>query len=139
MWTTRSRAWERELVAECGAFFAGRYAQYLESKGRSVPQWVWLNVLAHGGPDDVDALVRGDFVWLGCSDATVWHDALSFLAQELLDQSVRQNLSLAELQRLTLVPVELELAGLRAPSMDPNAFVGRVRSAIARHPSSRHG
>ena len=29
MWTTGSRAWERELVAECEAFVSGHYAQYL--------------------------------------------------------------------------------------------------------------
>ena len=139
MWTTRSRVWERELVAECEAFFSGCYPRYLSTKGRSVPHWAWLNVLAHGDADDIDALATGESDWPPCSATTVWRQALSFLAQELISQSVRQNLSLAELQRLTLVPLELELDGRWASVANPRTFVGRVRSAIARHPSSRYG
>jgi hypothetical protein len=139
MWTTGSRAWERELVAECEAFVSGHYAQYLGREGRSVAPWAWVNVLAHGGPDEIDALIRGEPGWRAGSDTTVWHEALAFLAQELVGQSIRQNLSLAELQRLTLVPLALELARRPIPSLDPTAFVARVRSAIARHPSSRYG
>ena len=139
MWTTRSRAWERELVAECEAFLSGRYAPCLASRGGSVPPWAWLNLLAHGEPDDIKALANGDPHWRGCSGASVWHDALSFLAQEMVAQAIRQNLLLAELQRLSLIPLELELAGSREPSTSPTTFVGRVRHAIARHPSSRSG
>jgi hypothetical protein len=53
MWTTGSRAWERELVAECEAFFSGQYAQYLDNENRPIPVWAWLNVLAHGSEDDI--------------------------------------------------------------------------------------
>jgi hypothetical protein len=98
---------------------------------------VWLNVLAHGSQDDIGALAIGEPAWRISSHTSVWHEALSFLAHDLLSQATRQGRALAELQRSTLVPLELDFAGRRRPSMGPTAFVGHVRSAIAQHPSSR--
>ena len=111
--------------------------QYLDGKNLRVPDWAWLNVLAHGSQDDIGALAVGEPAWRISSDTSVWHDALSFLAQELVSQATRRGRAVTELQRSALVPLELELAGRRGPSMGPTAFVGHVRSAIAQHPSSR--
>ena len=137
MWTSGRGAEERALVGECEAFLSGHYAQYLDGENLGVPDWAWLNVLAHGTPDDIRALASGEPAWAISSDTSVWHDALSFLAQELTDQATRQGRALAGLQRSTLVPLELELAGRRGRSMGPTAFVGLVRSTMAQHPSSR--
>jgi hypothetical protein len=61
------------------------------------------------------------------------------MAQELVNQATRQGRPLAELQRSTLVPLELELAGPRAPtSMKPAALVTSVLRALTDHPTSRH-
>jgi len=137
MWSVGRQAEERVLVAECEAFLSGHYAQFLDGSNLRVPDWAWLNVLAHGSQDDIRALAIGEPAWRISSETSVWHEALSFLAQELISQATRQGRALAVLQRSTLVPLELELAGRRGPSMGPTAFVGHVRSAIALHPSSR--
>ena len=137
MWSRGRRPEESALIAECEAFFSGRYAQYVDSKNLRVPDWAWLNVLAHGSQDDIGALAIGEPAWRVSSHTSVWQKALSFLAQELTSQATRQGCALAELQRSTLVPLELEFARQRGPSMGPTAFVGHVRSAIAQHPSSR--
>jgi hypothetical protein len=140
MWTTRSRAWERALVAECEAFFSGRSAQYLDNQNRPIPAWAWLNLLVHGSEGDIAVLAAGETEPIRPTSATsVWRQALAFLAQELLNQATRQGRPLAELQRSTLVPIDLELAGPRAPtSMKPAALVTSVLRALTDHPTSRH-
>lgn len=59
MWS-RGRRTESVLVVECEAFLAGRYAQYLDTKNLRVPDWAWLNVLAHGSQDDIATLASGN-------------------------------------------------------------------------------
>jgi len=139
MWTTRNRAWEGEFVAECEAFLSGHYAQCLAEENRPVPVWAWLNVLAHGSDDDITALTTGEPPSQRSQSASVWQQALAFLAQELTSQATRRNCSLAELQRSTLVPLELELAGRQTSGAgEPAQLVARVLSALARQPTSRH-
>jgi len=138
MLSTRSRIWERELVVDCEAFFSGHYAQYLANENRPVPVWARLNVLAHSSEDEITALAvgepRGTFP---CS--LVWEQALAFLAQEVMSETTRRGCPLADLQRSTLVPLELEFARLRAQSfVEPAKFVASVLSALAQHPTSRH-
>ncbi len=141
MWTTQNRTWERGLVAECEAFLTGHFALYLGQQSRLVPPWAWLNTLAHGSEDDITALATGNPQPPGpTSPATaLWHEALAFLAHELMGQVTRRGLPLAELQRSTLVPLELELAGRRVPvSTKPGELVARVLRALAEHPTIRH-
>jgi hypothetical protein len=140
MWTTRSRTWERVLVAECEAFLSGHSAQYFDQHNRPVPAWAWLNLLAHGTDDEIAALASGGpQPALPASETTaVWFQAVSLLGQELMIQATRRGRSLAELQRWTLVPLELELAGPRAPSsVKPAALVTSVLSALVEHPTIR--
>ena len=121
MWRTRNRAWEEEFVAECEVFLSGHYAQWLAEENRTVPVWAWLNVLAHGSDDDITALATGEPPSRRSQSACVWQQALAFLAQELTSQATRRGYSLADIQRSTLVPLELELAGRRplAPASLP--------------------
>jgi len=136
MWTTRSRTWERELVAECEEFLFGRYAQYLRDESRPVPTWAWLNVLAHGNEEDIAALAASEPPRRSSPD-TVWQEALAFLAQELMNEATRRGLPLASLQRSTLVPLELELAGRWGPvCVQPVEFVSSVLTALTRHHTS---
>ena len=134
MWSTRCRPWEHELVTECEAYLSGRYAEYLGEAKRPVPVWAWLNVLAHGSEEDVAALAAGE----PHPSISLWHQALAFLAQELMNQAARRGRRLADLQRSTLVPLELELAGKGAQSpVELARFVSRVLSALAQRPTSR--
>jgi len=138
MWTTRNRAWEQEFVAECGAFLSGHSAQWLADANRPVPVWAWVNALAHGSDDDITALAAGEPP-SAHDPSAVWEQALAFLAQELTSQATRRGCSLADLQRSTLVPLELELAGRQASGAGaPAQLVASVLSALARHPTSRH-
>lgn len=104
------------------------------------PAWAWLNLLAHGSEEDIAAVAAGESEPPRSTSATsVWRQALAFMAQELVNQATRQGRPLAELQRSTLVPLELELAGPRAPtSMKPAALVTSVLRALTDHPTSRH-
>lgn len=136
MWTTHSRAWEHELVVECEAYLSGRYARYLEETSRPVPGWAWLNLLARGSEADIAALASGE----ACDPGpTVWQQALSFLALELLSRAAQQGRTLEELQRSTLVPLEFRLAKRGTPPyLTPATFVSIVLAALSRHPSNRH-
>ncbi len=136
MWTCGRRAEERALVVECEAFFSGHYAQYLDGKNFRVPAWARLNVLAHGSPDDIATLATGDSPH-SSSGSSIWHQALAFLAQELMSRTSQEG-SLAELQRSTPVPLELNLVGQRAPPVPPATFVSTVLGVLDPHPANSH-
>jgi len=130
----RGWVWERELVDECEAFVSGRYLQYLNGDRRSVPEWAWLNVLAHGGEGDIRALAVGRPPRSSLHDAT-WRCALVFLAREVLSEVTRRGGTLLDLQRSILVPLELEFATADIWSLRPAHVVGAVLTALAEHPS----
>ena len=132
MWTCGRRAEEQALVVECEAFLCGSYAQYLEGKNLRVPDWAWLNVLAHGSQDDIASLATGDSP-PSSSVSSIWHQALAFLAQELMSRTSQEG-RLAEIQRSTLVTLELNLVGQRAPLVRPAEFVLNVLSVLDAHP-----
>jgi len=118
---------------------SGHSAQWMADANRPVPVWAWVNALAHGSDDDITALASGDPPSAHDQSASVWQQALAFLAQELTSQATRPGCSLADIQRSTLVPLELELAGRQASGAgEPAQLVARVLSALARHPTSRH-
>jgi hypothetical protein len=71
------------------------------------------------------------------SGDSIWHQALAVLAQELMSRTSQEG-SLAELQRSTLIPLELNLVGQRAPSVRPATFVSTVLGVIDPHPASHH-
>jgi len=122
------------LVAECEAFLSGHFAQHLDEDRHSLPDWVWLNVLAHGGEDEIAALAAGKPRRRNSREHSVWQQALAFLAQEVMNQATKRGCTLADLQRSTLVPLEFELAGRNPRSyMEPAQFVGTVLSALAQH------
>jgi hypothetical protein len=119
---------ERELADECEVFLSGHYPQYLNESGRSVPEWAWVNILAHGSEEDIRAFATGA---PRVCDAT-WHHALAFLAQEVVSEAARRGADIADLQRTTLVPLELELAASSSQSeMRRARVVGSVLSALA--------
>jgi hypothetical protein len=115
VWHRRSRT-ERapdscDVWSEAEAFLRGTYAEHLESRGRRVPSWVWLNRVAHGTETDLSALVRGDHSWDGSTSGnTGWYRMVSFLAADLLALARATDQTVSALQREVLVPLELELA-----------------------------
>jgi hypothetical protein len=140
MWTTRCRAWERALVAECEAFLTGHYVERCLAEDRLVPSWAWLNLLAHGTESEIGACAAGDEVDPAVRGRSEWQMAIAFLAQELLAESARRGAAVADLQRRALVPLELDLVGSRTRSvMAPPAFVSEVRRVLMQGSSRRRG
>jgi hypothetical protein len=83
----------------------------MESHGRRVPSWAWLNRVAHGTEADLSALIGGEHPWDGSTNGnTGWHRMVSFLAADLLALARATDQTLSALQREVLVPLELELA-----------------------------
>ena len=119
----------RELVADCDAFVAGRYAEYLLARKRPVPVWAWVNLFAHGSESDLrEAMLLGAArVPIG---AQQWWSARAYLAGELLDQ-VAARRPLRTLQRVVLAPLELELAaGREVQAWRPAQLVHAVLAGL---------
>lgn len=98
------------FVAECGAFLTGGLAAATLTRGRTPRHWEWLNLLAHGTEAQVHELAQGAGQRARTLYEAKWLAALSFLASELLDVAASGAMSLRDLQRTVLVPLELELA-----------------------------
>ena len=133
---TTDAIFDSDVVADCEAFLLGRYAELLEARSEPVPVWAWTNVLAHGTGEDVERAAAGGRV--GWSSTRRWRVARTSAAGELLDR-VGSGMSLADMQREVLVPLELELVGCPADSAcTPDRWLEAVRSALHSYrPSSR--
>lgn len=102
-----------QLVAECEAYLNGTFAELLQEKGRPVPVWAWVNLLAHGD----QAALRDVASRLTMADppgrAPDWWRARSFLAGEIVALVDDDQHQLAGLQRVVLIPLEVDLASQR--------------------------
>ena len=88
----------------------GTYAQYLESRGRTVPSCAWINALAHRSKGELSALTgAGDPSGRRGSGGREWCGAVSFLVADLLTLASVGKRSVTALQREVLVPLELDL------------------------------
>ena len=128
-----------ELTLECEALLAGRYSDYLCSHGRPAPAWSWVNALAHRSASELTSLTcgsgrRGVDV---TPDAQQWRQALAFLAEDVLHQVERGDVTLVQLQRSRLVPLELELCRNPDRCADPGQLAGLVMAVVRRGPSRR--
>lgn len=116
MWWRRTRgdcteaAAAGELVEECEAFLAGTYGAYLQSRGRPVPAWAWINRLAHAKRDDLEALAAERA--RGSNPQAL----LSCIAGRLLSVVDHRDVSLETLQCRKLIPLELFLAATAGPA-----------------------
>ncbi len=128
------------LLAECDAILAGAAAEFLVAAGRWAPPWAWLNSLAHASREELEAAVAmeparrpGEAL-----DTGEWRAAQTFLAGEILSYIDDAGTDLAELQRTTLVPLELELIrSPSSPSLRPGQLAFSVMSAVHRNASRR--
>jgi hypothetical protein len=127
----------RELVKECDVYLSGRYAEYLDTRSRPVPDWAWLSVLAHARPEQLRALVEENARFGGApTRTTVWWQAVRFLAGEILSQQ-HDDQGLDELRRLVLVPLELKWLTTGRPPQRPCQLVTTVLDALEQYRISR--
>jgi hypothetical protein len=110
----------------------------LESHGRKVPSWVWLNSVAHGTEADLSALVRGEHPWDGSTSGnTGWYRMVSFLAADLVALARTTDQTVSALQREVLVPLELELANEdNRRRLGAAQLVSVALAALHGHPST---
>ncbi len=131
MWRRDGSVDGHGVADECDAFLAGRYLEMLERNDALIPQWAWMNVLAHGTVTDLIAMSATDGSPRDRLTQT-WADARSYLAAEVLDACHRFG-SLLTVQRCALVPLELELASpLTPPVRRPADWVGMVMTALSK-------
>jgi hypothetical protein len=117
--------------SEPEALLVGTYVEFLERKGRPVPRWAWINLLAHG---DEEALRRAagarhrPFL-----DVNVWRHARGYLAGEVLEAAHRAG-SLATIQAAVLVPLELDhMASPSSWRPRPGQWAAWVLAAMENH------
>lgn len=111
------------------AFLHGHYVEHCLSHGDAVPDWAWLNLLAHGTTDelrhDSQAGRSGDH----------WHQARAFVADEILDHVARRRIPLETFQRDVLVPLELDSIACRTtPLWTPGGFAGGLLTLLSGRP-----
>ena len=71
---------ETDVVKECEAFLAGRLAEEWIRDHRQVPDWAWLNVIAHGSHAQLAALRREEIGGLVTIEEA-WRHVLVILAE----------------------------------------------------------
>jgi len=137
MWRRDVHAAANELAAECEAFLAGRYPEYLAYRGYPVPAWAWTNPLAHASEDQLRTMIstRGDAM----GSAGGWPQACCYVAGELLDLAERRG-PLIELQARALVPLELGLISRREVARwRPGTWAVTVMAVLPDHRWTRRG
>jgi hypothetical protein len=123
-----------QLVGETEAFLTGALAEAIEARAGTVPDWVWINRLAHGSATDIAALAaerarRRD---------PGWRRARAMLAQDLLDAAATHG-PLERIQRDVLVPLELRLAESPVLVTSPGHLVTRMLAALALDRAAHNG
>jgi hypothetical protein len=99
---------ESSIVADCERFLTGQLLGSLSALDRPVPQWVWINTLAHGSEADLERLAgRSAPLQTAPSEGDVWRRSSAFLAARLLERSRQVAVPVHELQRAVILPIEL--------------------------------
>ena len=91
------------IARECEAFLAGRYHELLLRNHQTIPGWAWVNPLAHADWAELERLANL---------APRRHNPLmllSYLADEVLLHAGHDTMTLKQIQRETLVPLEFSL------------------------------
>jgi hypothetical protein len=114
------RAVEKEFVRACEAYVTGRFAAYLDDRGRPVPEWAWANVLAHGSLAQLRGLAAERRVHHYLSPAArSWERALAFLADQVLLAGEAHADGAFGVQRDILWPLETVLCRYRSRHKPP--------------------
>jgi len=130
-WHRSGKAGDRasDLAGESEAYLAGQLAAWLDHHRRRVPEWAWVNALSRSGLDDLVAVDR--LTWRS-RRSRAWATAfLQPLAAELALHCRGNDLTLVQLQRRFLWPLEARMAGGRGPfGTDPGQLEAVVRTAL---------
>ena len=119
------------LGDECDAFLAGEWVEQLEAQGEPVPDWAWLNQVAHASERRLRELCR-EPAWRA-TRMDDWARLRSCLAETLLTRAATTGVSVADLQLLVLVPCELRLCQSGRDGAEPVAnatLLIRILSAL---------
>ena len=111
----------RDVATESELFLGGRYADHLISRGLPIPDWAWLNVLAHSPAHVIAAVANREpgiparWCHRNCDQArvdevTAGQTAVRYLARELLRRARDGGRRIEDIQREVLVDLELQLA-----------------------------
>ena len=120
--SSKPRSARVHIADECQAFLDGTYARYLVERGKAVPVWAWLNLVAHGDEVQLGPLALGEDDWV----PAVWRPALSRLAR----------LATPSVQHDVLVPLELELLATRlVPELTPGQLTSLVEAVLGASPA----
>lgn len=117
---------ETDVVKECEAFLAGRLAEEWIRDHHQVPDWAWLNVIAHGSHAKLAALRHEEMGGLVTIEEA-WRHALVILADAAVGAADASACSLEEIQSEVLVPLELELS---TRPLKPGKLVDLVIGAL---------
>jgi hypothetical protein len=116
----------RKLAEDCEAFLSGRYLQSVVRDHGWAEPWVWLSTLAHGDRQAVEALAQDRTS--APDDGTAFG---RYLAREVLAVLDHHQVSLENLQRRALVPVELAWRAT-GTTWGPKGLTGAVLAELER-------
>ena len=125
---------DAQLGDECEAWLEGRWAEYLAAHGEPVPSWAWLNQVTHASERAVRAMAG-----VPAFRSDDWFKLRGCVAEALLKEAAEKGVSIGELQRAVLLPIECALfhdEGLHRFG-DPQLII-RILAAL-RHPSAQPG
>ena len=128
-----------DVGSQAEAFVLGTYAKYLESSGRRIPSWAWINCLAHASESKLTALANGTYSWGRDGwGSTQWYRAVSFLATELLTRAKASDQTVRRLQQVVLVPLEADLVREEERRrLGPADLVTLTLAALSGHSTNR--
>lgn len=123
------------LGDECEAWLAGRWAEHLDTRHQAVPSWAWLNQVAHASEEALQTMSQPP-------EKNPRDDQWSWLracvAEALIKRASERGVTVADLQRSVLVPIELALFGDESRRMGDTELMIMVLAAL-RHPSAHPG
>jgi len=117
-----------DLVRQCENFLSGKMAKTLISTRGRIPNWAWVNFLAHASESELRTVAQEDYSRGLLSIYDAWRYAQISTASAVLTVSDACLCSVEEIQRRALVPLELELA--IANDITPDEFTAMVFNAL---------
>jgi hypothetical protein len=122
-----------DVLDECAQFLGGQILESYSEDRDAAPDWVWVNVLAHGSEELLATCAAAGGTPSRSSGRCVWDRTLSFLSQVLLDHAGRSGEPVSLLQHDIVVPIELQLG---AHPLAPPTLVRLVLSGLQQREGS---
>jgi hypothetical protein len=121
---------------ECDAYLAGEWAEFCLAHGAPLPPWAWLNHVAHAPEAALARAVQpGRGPW---TTPTEWDGLRRSVVESLFRHAEERRVTVSQLQRAVLVPIELSLFEHHDRRLGNNELLFRILSAL-RHPSAQAG